>query len=255
MLSRRDFTSTVLACLGAPRAVAAPRLRDHYEGDLLLKALPGRLMEIQSRFVYVDPLGRRWSVPPGGIVDGASIPRVFWTFLGGPWDGAYRDAAVVHDWYCAVRVQPWRDTHDMFYHAMRCSGVPESQARTMYLAVYYAGPSWDDLTIANMRKATKQGETRPPNSPARSRERFQFDTTIAFADPTTPEQANFINAYDGAPAEADRLVNELRRMAEEANRKGLDLKAMRAMVDSKGRAEVNAENVAYFGSLKWGGEQ
>ena len=35
-------------------------------------------------FSYVDPNGKSWSVRPGTIVNGASIPAAFWSIIGGP---------------------------------------------------------------------------------------------------------------------------------------------------------------------------
>jgi hypothetical protein len=39
----------------------------------------------------------------------------------------------------------------MFFDGMIASGVEPKKARRMYLAVYYRGPRWDDLTIRNSR--------------------------------------------------------------------------------------------------------
>ena len=36
----------------------------------------------------------------GRVVDGASIPSVFWSIIGAPYTGKYRDASVIHDYYC-----------------------------------------------------------------------------------------------------------------------------------------------------------
>lgn len=40
-------------------------------------------------------------LPAGLITDGASVPRVFWSFF--PPDGLYRAATVLHDWLYAHR--------------------------------------------------------------------------------------------------------------------------------------------------------
>mgnify|MGYP001792979849 CR=1 FL=1 len=46
---------------------------------------------------YVDPKGHVWVAPASSVVDGASIPRSLWTFMGGPFEGKYRNASVLHD--------------------------------------------------------------------------------------------------------------------------------------------------------------
>lgn len=102
----------------------------------------GRNMRLKRPFGFVEEGGREWPVPSETIVDGASIPRVFWSLIGGPFEGPYRNASVVHDYYCDVQTRPWRDTHRVFLEAMRCSGVSELRAKTMYYAVYRFGPRW-----------------------------------------------------------------------------------------------------------------
>ena len=95
----------------------------------------GRNMTLREDFFYIDSQGRRWRAPTGAIVNGASIPSVFWTAIGGPFEGKYRNASVVHDVGCAEMRQPWEDVHRMFYEACRCGGVDETQAKLMYYAV------------------------------------------------------------------------------------------------------------------------
>lgn len=102
----------------------------------------GRSMRLKQTFGYVAANGRQWNVPINTIVDGASIPRVFWSLIGGPFEGLYRDASIIHDYYCDIRTQPWTDVHRMFYYAMLCSGVSDLKARIMYYAVYRFGPRW-----------------------------------------------------------------------------------------------------------------
>ncbi|MBO0753482.1 MAG: DUF1353 domain-containing protein, partial [Bradyrhizobiaceae bacterium] len=65
----------------------------------------GRQMTIMEPFQFIDPHDRRWSVPRGIAVDGASIPQVFWSVIGGPFEGRYRNASVIHDYYCKARTR------------------------------------------------------------------------------------------------------------------------------------------------------
>ena len=102
----------------------------------------GRSMTLVEPFAYVDPRRSRWSAPVGAVVNGASIPRVFWSLIGGPFSGEFRDASVVHDVACETRDRPWRAVHRMFYEACRCGGVGAAKAKTMYYAVFHYGPRW-----------------------------------------------------------------------------------------------------------------
>lgn len=116
----------------------------NYYGELLLKALPdGRNMEIIKNFGFEDKLKRKWEVPSGWTVDGASIPQPLWSFIGGPFSGKYRNASVIHDYYCDIKTRPWYEVHEIFYQAMLASKVDRIKAKIMYLAVYRFGPRWD----------------------------------------------------------------------------------------------------------------
>jgi len=99
-------------------------------------------MTLLDDFGYVDPGKITWKAPKGHKIDGASIPPVFWSFIGGPFEGKYRNASVVHDYECDVKQRPWRTVHRMFYNASRCGGVEATKAKVMFAAVYHFGPRW-----------------------------------------------------------------------------------------------------------------
>jgi len=130
------FTSAAIAQVCSPSGGA-------YFGERNFRWIgDGRLMSLLSEFGYRDGCGESWPVPVGAVVDGASIPRSLWSIIGSPFVGLYRDASVVHDFYCDVRSRPWRRVHRVFYEAMLTSGVSRVQARVMYAAVRWFGPRW-----------------------------------------------------------------------------------------------------------------
>lgn len=102
----------------------------------------GRKVRLESKFDFIHEDWEPWPVPPGTIVDGASIPQPFWSVIGGPFEGRYRNASIVHDYYCDHKVRPWRDVHRMFYEGMLSGGVGAAKAKIMYYAVYRFGPRW-----------------------------------------------------------------------------------------------------------------
>lgn len=112
------------------------------KAEWLIKTRQMRLLE---DFAFKGPDCRLWPVPKGAILDGASIPRIFWSVIGGPFDGRYRDGSVVHDYYCKVRTVPSDDVHEMFYHALLANGVDSATAGLMYYAVSWFGPRWQIL--------------------------------------------------------------------------------------------------------------
>jgi hypothetical protein len=102
----------------------------------------GRTMTLERPFGYEDPRGLVWPALAGAVIDGASIPRAFWSLIGGPFEGRFRNASVVHDVACTTRDRDWQGVHRMFYEACRCGGVAAVQAKTMYFAVHHFGPRW-----------------------------------------------------------------------------------------------------------------
>jgi hypothetical protein len=102
----------------------------------------GRTMTLLNELRYTDPKGVVWIAPGGSEVDGASIPRALWPFLGGPFEGKYRNASVLHDVAYDQKTRPWQQVDRMFYDAMRCSGVGAVEAKTFYFALYRHGHHW-----------------------------------------------------------------------------------------------------------------
>jgi len=120
-----------------------------FKGDVIALWLPdGRNMQLTQRFAYVDPRGKEWVAPKGSVVNGASIPGALWSTVGGPYEGQYRHASVVHDVACEEMTSKWEDVHNMFYEACRCGGVSDVKAKTMYFAVYNFGPRWQAPAVA-----------------------------------------------------------------------------------------------------------
>ena len=102
----------------------------------------GVTMVLLNELRYTDPYGQVWVAPAGSRVNGASIPRAFWSIIGGPFEGKYRNASVLHDVaYEEQKVSP-QEADLMFYNAMRCAGVGATKAKTMYYALLRHGRHW-----------------------------------------------------------------------------------------------------------------
>ncbi len=121
-----------------------------YAGSPKVTFLPdGREFSLLEDFSYTDPNGETWTAPQGARADGASIPRVLWPIMGGPLEGEYRDASIIHDFYCSKRHKPWKAVHRVFYDAMLTSGVQDAKALLMYAGVYMGGPRWTEMDVHN----------------------------------------------------------------------------------------------------------
>jgi endonuclease G len=151
----------------------------------------GRNMTLISELRYTDPQGVVWIAPAGSVVDGASIPRSLWSIMGGPFEGRYRNASILHDVAYDEHNRPWEDCDRMFYNAMRCSGVNAAEAKTMYYALYKFGHHWK-VSIKKAKRVkpselAAQTEEFPRAIPVSSAQIDQARDWIRSADPTLEE--------------------------------------------------------------------
>ena len=107
----------------------------------------GRQLQLLNDFVYLDSRGKVWIAAKDSVINGASIPWAFWSVVGGPLEGPYRNASIVHDEACVQRTESCADVHMMFYEACRAGGVSEAHAKLLYAGVYHFGPQWVLVTV------------------------------------------------------------------------------------------------------------
>jgi hypothetical protein len=146
--------------------IMSEHVTGRYTGRLTLEPSNGSpQMRTTSEFGFLDSDGRHWSVPPGTAIDGMSIPRALWFLFGDRWQGKYREAIALHDYYCAVRSADWRSVHRVFYRAMVVSGVSMRRAKLVYAGVYFAGPRWADKDVDSLQMSQPAGltQTSPAN--------------------------------------------------------------------------------------------
>jgi hypothetical protein len=137
--------------------------KGRYEGRAIVELLDdGRIVRLVEKLSFIDCQEKTWDVPADARVDGASIPRLLWTLVGGPFEGKYRNASIIHDWYCDRRTRPWERVHEIFYEAMLTSGVSATQARLLYTGVVLGGPRWSATVVAN----NNLSNGKPPLPPA-----------------------------------------------------------------------------------------
>ncbi|ARD45128.1 DUF1353 domain-containing protein [Colwellia sp. PAMC 21821] len=132
----------VLVLINTP-VFAATEYFGEYKGKVKTEWLDtNRKMKLLSDFSFTDPNGMIWLAPKNRDIDGASIPKLVWSFIGSPFSGKYRNASVIHDIACEDKIRTWESVHLAFYYAMRASGVNSVKAKVMYAVVYHAGPRW-----------------------------------------------------------------------------------------------------------------
>lgn len=98
--------------------------------------------------------GLRVTVHPGYRYDGASIPRMFWRLIGGPFSGAYAPAALVHDALYETQMVSRAHADRVFYDLMRRCGEGRARAKLMYWGVRAGGwTGWNSYAPDRIRAA------------------------------------------------------------------------------------------------------
>jgi len=118
--------------------------RDQFSGAVKTEWLENepRKMMLLNDLNFTDSQGKVWIAMYGSIIDGASIPEIFWPLIGSPFVGFYRRSTVLHDVYCQNHLRPSKAVHRMFWEAMIADGVTKEKADIMYKAVKNFGPRW-----------------------------------------------------------------------------------------------------------------
>jgi hypothetical protein len=217
------FLGVICAPVQAQKNKTPSTCAPRYVGELVLGVEgDGRLMRLKQPYTFVDSACRKWIAPKGTLVDGASIPGALWSIIGGPFEGPYRNASVLHDWYCITRTMPWRDVHRMFFEGMIASGVPRIQAQILYGAVYLGGPRWDQMTVANAKLAyanipgAKGGASTPAVREAQRLGKVNLRTKLS-------------------PAGADLDDNLLEQLSMQLDGKTLSIAEIETLVDKIGQ--------------------
>ena len=139
---------------------------------------PDRNMQLLADFAFHMPGGEEWKAPVKSTVNGASIPRALWSFLGSPYIGNYRLASVVHDVACEPGSGKSRKAADrMFYNACREGGCNWIQAKALYIGVRIGAWVSGDSSLRQTEAA------EPPYAPVQV---------------VTDEEATIIDAYQRA---------------------------------------------------------
>ncbi|MCU7845304.1 MAG: DUF1353 domain-containing protein [Candidatus Thiodiazotropha sp. (ex Monitilora ramsayi)] len=112
------------------------------------------LWRVDSEISYLYQELVRITVLPGMETDGASIPRLFWRLIGGPFTGRYVGAALIHDGLYASELLPREVADNIFKAAMLSLNVPAWKASIMFWAVRMGGGGvWKRHTKESIDKA------------------------------------------------------------------------------------------------------
>jgi hypothetical protein len=189
----------------------------------------GRKMKLLEDFLYVDQFQNQWSAPKDWVVDGASIPEFAWPIIGGPFEGKYRKASVIHDVECDRKLRPWETVHEVFYYAMRAADVSNIKAKVMYAAVYFFGPRWEYSTT----KTVYRSKVEPTISEYVAKNPDNVVSAYVTSKPRTsfeimtnqPEEANI--HFNFEPRNSKITEEDFAKLRVEIESKNLELKEIR----------------------------
>jgi Protein of unknown function (DUF1353) len=170
-----------------------------------------RDIKLVEPFGYVDPTGLHWDVPAGYVTNGASIPPSLWAIVGGPFDGPYRDAAVIHDYWCEQKTRSSDATHKMYYDAAVARGTSENIASTMYAGIVFGGPKWE---ITPPKKAGFDLFAQATTPPATTGTPTKVDPGLG-SKAATPEQLKAVEDLKAWIAKEKPTLQQIQQRAEE----------------------------------------
>jgi hypothetical protein len=198
----------LIILLIAPSAALSQSTFGFFSGNPTAALDPdGIHITLLQNFSFTDDKQRIWIVPQGYKSDGASIPQAFWSFIGGPLTGQFRNAAIIHDYFCDRRAHPWQEVHQVFYKGMRAGGLDQRKAWVMYKAVYYFGPRWEKKI-----EIPKECSPGPNFSPEDCVLNSEPKVTV-YKNPLTNESFNGLLdelKKDGYEAEANELKKSVK---------------------------------------------
>jgi hypothetical protein len=99
-------------------------------------------LRLVNDFAFHDTTGI-WVVPAGAVVDGRSLPTLFVSLFGRPFESNFRKTAVVYDYAAKVQERSWEDAQRMFYDGLLAEGAIPVEAKVMYMLLNATGPRWE----------------------------------------------------------------------------------------------------------------
>lgn len=79
--------------------------------------------------------GKRFWIMAGYVFDGASIPRIFWTLVGSPFQPNFWAAALAHDWLYLTHLESRSVADEVIYQLLLKSEVSRAKSRLIWLSV------------------------------------------------------------------------------------------------------------------------
>lgn len=116
-----------------------------FEGKVIVEWLDDPYvlkLRLIKDFTFHDTTGI-WVVPAGTVVDGRSLPTLFVSLAGRPFESNFRKTALVYDYAVKTQERSWEESQRMFYDGLLAEGVMPVEAKVMYMLLNATGPRWE----------------------------------------------------------------------------------------------------------------
>ena len=183
------FVST-LAITGAFVTGANGAEQGGFEGRVVIERLDEGFvpsMRVVEDFGFRQAKGKVWKVRRGEVFDGKGMPPLLCDLLGSPYEGSFRNAAMVYESATQRMTEKWDEAQRMFFEAAVAEGVAVRDAKVMYLLLAVQGSRWEvpgSRCFGSCHGVSGPLEWRPVINEARTAELVNWVRT---ADPKLDE--------------------------------------------------------------------
>ena len=116
-----------------------------FKGECAVKEHSAYLVETTKDLSYTTKKGITHTVLAGFVTDGASIPKILWSFIGSPFTGLYKKPSLIHDKLYETQKVTRSYADKVFLEGRKDEGVAFWKRRSMYLGVRIGGwKPWND---------------------------------------------------------------------------------------------------------------
>ena len=139
---------SALAISGASVTAANGAEPGGFEGKIVVERIDEGFvpsMRVVEDFGFRQAMGKFWQVRRGEVLEGKGMPPLLCDLVGSPYEGSFRNAAMVYESATQRRTEKWDEAQRMFFEAAVAEGVALRDAKVMYLLLAIQGSRWEVL--------------------------------------------------------------------------------------------------------------
>lgn len=137
---------SALAVTGMPVTGAHGAEHGVFEGRVVVEQIDEAFVpsiRAVEDFAFRQAKGKLWKVSRGEAFDGKGWPPLLCDLVGSPYEGSFRNSALVYESATQRRTERWDEAQRMFFEASVTEGVAPQDAKVMYLLLAIQGSRWE----------------------------------------------------------------------------------------------------------------